>query len=57
MSNLPREKYPICPDCGEQRVAGASMTSSGRRSIYCTNADCNYEVPFESLTTPVPKSV
>lgn len=51
---LPREKYPICPECGKQTVAGAHMTSNDNRSIYCTNAACNYDVAFEDLTTPVP---
>ena len=54
---LPKEKYPICPECGEQMVAGAHMTSDDSRSIYCTNARCNYDVAFEDLTTPVPPPV
>ena len=47
------KEYPICPRCFNKSVAGADMTSSGKKSIYCTSAKCNYDVPFETLTTPV----
>lgn len=43
----------MCPRCFNKSVAGAHMTSNGARSIYCTSGACNYDVPFESLTTPV----
>ena len=29
------------------------MTSDDSRSLYCTNANCNYDVYFEDLTTPI----
>lgn len=29
------------------------MTSDDRRSLYCVNGNCNYDVHFESLTTPI----
>ncbi len=45
--------YPICPKCLTQTVAGAHMTSNNRRSLYCVNADCDYDIDFEYLTTPV----
>lgn len=47
------KEYPICPRCFNRSVAGAHMTSNDRRSIYCTNGACNYDIPFEALTTPV----
>ena len=47
------KEYPICPRCFNKSVAGAHMTSDGKRSIYCTSGSCNYDVPFETLTTPV----
>ena len=48
-----KKEYPICPRCFNRSVAGAQMTSDGSRSIYCTSGRCNYDVPFETLTTPV----
>ena len=53
-NKLPKEMYPLCPKCKKQTVAGAHMTSNDSRSIYCTSGECNYDVPFEMLTTPVP---
>jgi hypothetical protein len=48
-------KYPICPICLKQTVAGACLTSKEpyKRSIYCVNPECSYDVPFEVLTTPI----
>ena len=48
--------YPdsdFCPRCKTPTVAGACMTSNNKRSLYCVNGNCNYDVPFESLTTPI----
>ena len=47
------KEYPICPRCFNKSVAGAHMTSDDSRSMYCTSGRCNYDVPFETLTTPV----
>jgi len=47
------KEYPLCPRCGTPTVAGAHMTSNDKRSLYCVNGNCNYDVAFNSLTTPV----
>jgi len=48
-----KKEYPLCPRCKTPSVAGAHLTSNNKRSLYCVNGDCNYDVPFESLTTPI----
>lgn len=46
-------RYPVCPKCGKQKVAGACMTSIDRMSLYCTSGSCDYTVDFKDLTTPI----
>ena len=48
-----KKEYPLCPRCKTPSVAGAHMTSNGWRSLYCVNDNCNYDVRFEELTTPI----
>lgn len=50
---MEQKEYPMCPRCFNRSVAGAHMTSNDRRSMYCTSSAYNYDVPFETLTTPV----
>ena len=47
------KEYPLCPRCETPTVAGAHMTSNDKRSLYCVNGNCNYDVAFDSLTTPI----
>ena len=47
------KEYPICPRCHKQSVAGAHMISNDRRSLYCTEGNCSYDIQFEELTTPI----
>jgi len=49
-----KKEYPICPRCFNKSVAGADMVPTGKRSLYCTSAFCNYDISFKELTTPVP---
>lgn len=53
IGGVEKKEYPVCPRCFNCSVAGAHMASDNRRSIYCTNGYCNYDVAFETLTTPV----
>jgi hypothetical protein len=61
----PREDYPKCPTCGGP-VVGAMMTSKsheidGERyyhpdaiSVYCQNAECNYDRNLYEIPSPAP---
>lgn len=69
-AGLARSDYPICPLCGGPVAGAMMTSESvnlgfgsapgmiyyhpSAISVYCVNADCNWDHKLSELTTPVP---